>query len=109
MQIILIILISTFAIYLLSIYEQMKKQKKIKKYIKESYGTKPSKKDYDFDKIGTYWNEYGNLIKDDEKIDDVTWNDLEMNQVFNRIDKCTSFVGEQILYSTLHCLLKNEV
>ncbi len=35
-------------------------------------------------------------------IDDVTWSDLEMDEVFLRINQTQSYVGEQVLYRTLH-------
>ncbi len=37
-------------------------------------------------------------------IDKITWNDLEMDKVFKRINICNSYVGEQILYDRLHMI-----
>lgn len=37
-----------------------------------------------------------------EWIDDITWNDLEMDEVFLRINHTKSFMGEQVLYHRLH-------
>ena len=31
-------------------------------------------------------------------MDDITWNDLSMNQVFQRINSCDTSAGEEILY-----------
>lgn len=31
-------------------------------------------------------------------VDDITWNDLSMNQVFQRINSCDTSAGEEILY-----------
>ena len=31
-------------------------------------------------------------------IDDITWNDLSMNEVFQRINQCDTSAGEEILY-----------
>ena len=36
------------------------------------------------------------------RIDDVTWSDLEMDEVFIRINQTRSYIGEQVLYQTLH-------
>lgn len=108
MQIVAIIAISIILFYCIFLYEHRKRQIKIKNFIKKNYGKKPSRREYDFKKIGMYWKEFSELVKENEKIDDVTWNDLEMDQIFNRIDNCSSFAGEQILYSTLHCLPNNE-
>ena len=38
----------------------------------------------------------------DNVIDDITWNDLDMEAVFERIDSCKSAVGEEYLYFLLH-------
>jgi len=35
-------------------------------------------------------------------LDDVTWNDLEMERIFERIDSCKSAAGEEDLYFRLH-------
>lgn len=36
-------------------------------------------------------------------MDQVTWSDLSMDQVFQRIDQCDSAAGEAVLYNMLHC------
>lgn len=35
-------------------------------------------------------------------IDDITWNDLEMDEIFFRINHTRSYIGEQVLYHWLH-------
>jgi len=42
------------------------------------------------------------------EIDDITWDDLEMDRVFLRINHTNSFVGEQTLYHKLHVLDKGK-
>lgn len=37
------------------------------------------------------------------KVDDITWNDLEMDQVFLEVNHGECFLGEQYLYHMLHC------
>lgn len=105
----LIILIAIFGIIMLGVlvYQQIARIQEVRRWIKVHFGKKPTNTEYDFEKVSCYWREFGNLIPEDEKIDDVTWNDLEMNHIFNRINSCNSFVGEQVLYSNLHCLTKN--
>ena len=36
-------------------------------------------------------------------VDEITWNDLEMDEVFLEVNHTKSFVGEQLLYHRLHC------
>jgi len=96
-------------VFLVMIFENKINIKKLRVKIKEQFGKKPEIKECSFEKIGYHWSEYKKIISDGEKIDDITWNDLEMNNVYCRINNCNSFVGEQILYSKLHCLPKNDL
>lgn len=53
------------------------------------------------DEIGIYYEE----TKDDltqAQIDAVTWNDLDMDEVFLRVNHTRSYIGEQVLYRRLH-------
>lgn len=92
---------------LVMVLENKNNIKKLRIKIKKQFGEKPKISKCRFEKIGYHWSEYNKIISDDEKIDDITWNDLEMDNVYCRINNCHSFVGEQILYSKLHCLSKN--
>ncbi|HKM03000.1 MAG TPA: hypothetical protein VJZ04_00130 [Lachnospiraceae bacterium] len=108
MQAVFIILVAIFVfVAAILIVETKTQNKKIKQWIKDSFGEKPTKIEYEWDKVGYYWTEYGWSIPEDEKVDDVTWDDLELNNVFSRINNCNSYVGEQILYSNLHCMEKD--
>jgi hypothetical protein len=42
-------------------------------------------------------------------IDSTTWNDLDMDSVFSRINRCLSSVGEEYLFAMLHILANNDV
>lgn len=96
-------------LFLIILCEQIKTTKKLKVWIKDRYGKKPKEKEYNWKNISEFWNSYNESISEDEKIDEVTWNDLEMNLVFHRINNCNSFAGEQVLYSTLHCMPKDHL
>ena len=90
---------------------------RLKKIIESSFGHDPQR--------GIYYYNAQNRLKDvrilhdgmsaaDDgswEIDDITWDDLEMDRVFLRINHTNSFVGEQTLYHKLHVLDKgrNEV
>lgn len=41
-------------------------------------------------------------------LDDITWEDLEMDQIFTRINHTNSFIGEQMLFHKLHRLRAEE-
>lgn len=60
------------------------------------------------DEIAIYYEE----IKDElalQCVDEVTWNDLEMDEVFLRMNHTRSYIGEQVLYRRLHAVgMKND-
>lgn len=108
METIVIIAIIVLGLFITILRDQTSKIKKLRYWIQEHYGKKPDKISTDFEKIGLYWRENADSIANEEKIDEVTWNDLEMDHIFNRVNTCISFAGEQVLYYTLHCLIKND-
>ncbi|QIB69318.1 hypothetical protein Ami103574_08270 [Aminipila butyrica] len=77
--------------------------------LRERFGKNPAENDEiftdrnQFDKIKIYHDEKCEQFGEAE-IDDITWNDLEMDQVFLRMNNTKSYIGEQILYHRLHDL-----
>ena len=65
---------------------QTKNQEKLfKKYLRENYGKEPPK-EYSlerFARLGSYLERH----KEEKQLDDITWNDLGMDEVFRRIDR----------------------
>ena len=98
----IILILTIFSI----IISNIKQRKRRIKQIRENFGAKPALKKYDFETLSLHWNEHQSHVAEDEKIDDITWSDLDMNQVFIRVNACNSFVGEQVLYSRMHCTPK---
>ncbi|MCF7885250.1 MAG: hypothetical protein K9M80_02040 [Candidatus Marinimicrobia bacterium] len=78
----------------------LKHKKPIKK-IREHWG-KPIHKNRKFDLISLYHK----LTKDNNPkklVDETTWQDLNMDAIFAKIDRNISTVGSQYLYNLLHC------
>lgn len=74
-------------------------EKLFKKYLRENYGKEPPK-EYSlerFARLGSYLERH----KEEKQLDDITWNDLGMDEVFRRIDRTYSAAGEEYLYYTL--------
>ena len=73
---------------------QTKNQEKLfKKYLRENYGKEPPK-EYSlerFARLGSYLERH----KEEKQLDDITWNDLGMDEVFRRIDRTYSAAGER--------------
>ena len=78
-------------------------RKKLLKQIEREFGQVPDK-DYspgDMDRIRTYYDACRENRKDPFYVDDTTWNDLDMDKVYRRVNACRSTAGEQYLYYML--------
>ena len=51
---------------------------------------------------------YKNTIKDEFHIDDITWNDLDMNRTYTKMNRTFSNPGQQCLYNMLRILQFDE-
>jgi len=87
-------------------WDRRGRERRVKRHMRDMYGAVPKKQERHYDYISIYWNEVKDHIPEDEKIDDITWNDLEMDKIYERISNGNSFVGEQILFARLHQLPK---
>lgn len=87
-------------------------KKKHRKTIEERFGKTPSDWDQEraknrLDRIAVYHKE----IETKDRgffVDTVTWNDLQMDEVFLRINHTGSYIGEQTLYHQLHKINPDE-
>lgn len=52
----------------------------------------------DFENISHYYKLCEN---DGYSVDDITWNDLEMDEIFRALDNCSSSIGREYLYKSL--------
>lgn len=99
-----IILISIIAAVVISvvIFFAYRSKKKTERRIRDAFGKVPPCEKEDLDCLTSY-HEYSSRIKSHKLlIDDITWNDLNMDNVFQRINVCSSSIGEEYLYHMLH-------
>jgi len=54
--------------------------------------------------IAGYWRELARHVPTPNTVDDVTWNDLDLNDVFRALDYANSTPGEELLYAMLRNL-----
>lgn len=109
---VLVVLILSLIIMLI-IYKIKKhvvflKREKLKQKVCSTFGKINSEKYIDYNTIKKDWGEICRTIPDKAKIDDITWNDLEMDHIYKAINNCKSFAGEQRLYSMLHIIGNDE-
>ena len=91
-----------FGVILAIVIQEYFTYKSCRQYIQKSFGMIPSERSYDFEGIASYWQEIKKQVPNELQVDDVTWNDLEMDKVYARINQCSSSVGEEYLYAILH-------
>ncbi|MBQ3933143.1 MAG: hypothetical protein II653_05270 [Lachnospiraceae bacterium] len=97
--VVVVILVGIFAVN--SVKYAKQESEKLKNKIEKNWG-KPNKRKYDekdFRKIKTYFERH----KDDVEfyIDDITWQDLDMDSVFKMLNNTYSSAGEEYLYNLL--------
>ncbi len=75
---------------------------KLRKRIESEFGRAPEHNDFDIESVnGCLFYSLKNN-PDNEYIDDITWNDLNMDDVYKRLDNCQTSIGQECLYSRLH-------
>ena len=70
--------------------------------LEQSFGLPPENTDYEMGSIESLWVYRQKFTDTEYDIDSVTWNDLDMNSVYKRINMCRTSVGEEYLYDMLH-------
>ncbi len=89
------------AIALYSFWQKKKRLADLKMRLRAGWGSVPAR-EYsweEFDRVSHYFNR---RQEDCEfYIDDITWNDLDMDEVFRRVNHTWSSVGEEYLYYLL--------
>ena len=97
----IIIMAAAFLLFLYnSIMYRKNAAKKLDNKIRNSFG-KPPEREYDFEefiKIKSYFEKYKDKCF---YIDDITWNDLDMDSIFMLLNNTYSSAGEEYLYKTL--------
>lgn len=76
-----------------------KEEKRFRNSLLENYGKEPPK-EYSLERFARL-DSYLERHKEEKQLDDITWNDLGMDEVFCRIDRTLSAAGEEYLYFTL--------
>lgn len=72
-------------------YYSMKRKRKV--YIHGKFGKIPKIREWN-DAVKNYYD----VVNDGTGLDDITWNELSMNEVFQRVNQCDTSSGEEILY-----------
>ena len=101
MEVLIIVTSVIVCIVFYVVYTRTVFRKKRAARIAAAFGLPPENTDYELDSIRKYSRFFG---ESPLRVDEITWNDLDMDAVFKRINKCNSSIGEEYLYETLHGL-----
>lgn len=91
------------ALIIMFFVNRAKHNSKLKSKIAEGWGKKPADKlkSEDMKFISSYYDNLKETNKDSFFIDDITWSDLDMDNIFKRVNNTQSTVGEEYLYALL--------
>lgn len=90
-------------IFIMGMLDERRAKKKFREKLDKDYG-KPSDKQYMDGRLSTISGYYKKTMGEtDFFIDDITWNDLDMDRLYQAMDYTFSAAGEEVLYKTLRC------
>ena len=97
--ILLVVLAFIVAAFLLGLRDRAVARRMLIKKLNNEYGKEPQRnyKAKDREHISGFYKNH----RQDFQIDDTTWNDLNMDSVYDRMDYCLSAAGEEYLYYML--------
>ena len=95
--------IAIIAIITVSIIKRRKYTKKLRQKIDMQWGKRPVEnyKDEDMQAIACYFDNLREAEAGRTFLDSITWNDLDMDNIFKRLNSTQSTVGEEYLYALL--------
>lgn len=99
-KIILLIVAFLLVIVYVSFDSKKKHEKKVNQKLKKGWG-KPPKRKISADAYDNIKHYYEDSCKEKTVIDDITWNDLNMDGLFQLINNTNSSVGQEYLYRML--------
>lgn len=101
MELLICILIAVIVIIIWSIVSQINNKRMIIDRIKNEWGQVPER-EYSSEKMESLLSYY-NSIKDElHDVDAITWNDLDMDEIYALMNNTQSSIGEEYLYALLH-------
>lgn len=80
------------------------RRRRLEQYLTAHWGNRGAREEPDretIEEIAAYWRCLRQAESPRDAVDDITWNDLEMDAVFARLDYAESGVGEEALYAAL--------
>lgn len=82
------------------IYDKKQYKLRVRRMLTEGFGT-VSEEEYSEEKMKALRCYYDAVRREDYDIDDITWNDLELDELFMVMNRTVSAMGEEYLYALL--------
>lgn len=82
------------------IYDKKKYKERIRRVLRDDFGT-VSDEEYSEEKLKSLQSYYQAVKRDAYDVDDITWNDLELDELFMVMNRTVSAMGEEYLYAML--------
>jgi hypothetical protein len=92
------------ALIVAAIYGLVRRRRAIRSRLRALWGKKSPVKRLEDDlveDVAAYWRKRAETVAPGGQVDDITWGDLDMNDLFRRLDTCVSAVGSEVLYALL--------
>lgn len=80
---------------------QVNKRRLIKFYL-NNWGKNPTNTDYSLEDIAEFLKISQKFEHNEDFIDNITWNDLDLDDIYKKINICRSSIGKEYLYMELH-------
>ncbi len=96
-------IIGVFVVLTLSV---LNKRKALLEKIEKSFGKKPEA-NKSMHQPTAYWEEQAKVSDLLTSIDDITWNDLDLEEVYQRVNSCYSMLGDVALYNAMRLQKSN--
>ena len=100
MEVILAFVGIWFIILLKIAYEEIQSKKRLRIRLQEQYG-KNKKVEYTSERLESIKKYYESIQDDKHDIDDITWNDVDMDEIFASLSNTSTSIGEEYLYALL--------
>lgn len=98
---IILVIVGIFVLFVLfCVYHNQQRKKDLLRKIKRSWGKRPER-EYSAAEFNAISHYFQRTKKDVFCIDDITWNDLDMDTIFMLLNHTWSSVGESYLYAML--------
>lgn len=82
------------------IYDKKKYKEKVRRMLSDDFGT-VSDEEYSAEKLKSLQSYYRAVKRESYDVDDITWNDLELDELFMVMNRTVSAMGEEYLYAML--------